>query len=161
MFGISEPDSEEKIGTHIRWENMPNDTRERYSKKRKGASGKKLAFGNMNSDDLITVFGKEICEKIDENCWSRSLLQFIEQDNNIKLAIVDGINNKTAVPLFVENGGKAIHLLKKNAEVDDITNSDELPYGEYSLVLDHKTVKDGIFKTLDNNLFFWIKYSGI
>lgn len=127
-------DEDKSSPTHICWENIFNDIREKYSRPRRGSGGIKPASGFMTAKEVMQVVENDIFRKIDENCWARSLYSMIKSDG-YDLAIIANASHPSEVTLGEEIGGKTVRLLKNPSKEKDAM--DDFPLGEYSFVLDN------------------------
>jgi hypothetical protein len=159
-YGTEESQSTD---THILWDNMPHEIRIKYGKKRKGSRVVKPVSGKMTAEKFTQIFDKEICRKIDNNCWARSLYNIINEEG-FDLAILTGVTCPNEVTTCVENNNKVIRLLRN---VDDLSEDNDnqldlLPLGEYSLVLHNEDfTPEKLWRTAYPIIINWFKLYNI
>ncbi len=147
-------DTDQDSVTHILWEDMFDQIREKYSRPRRGSGGNKPANGFMTAKEVMNVVENDIFRRIDANCWARSLYSMIHKDKS-DLNVVLNASYPNEVTLGVEFGAKVIRLLKDNGKHhDDPLN--EFSLGEYSLVIDNQNLTPlETYKKLKPHLLSW------
>jgi hypothetical protein len=132
-------DDDKNSSTHLSWENIFSEVREKYSRPRRGSGGYKPASGNMTAREVMQVIGTDIFRRLDNNCWARSLYSIIEQEG-YELSLISDARFPNEITLGTENNGKAIRLLRKVNEDnhDSEIALDNFPLGEYNVVLDNQ-----------------------
>lgn len=134
-------EDDKNTATHLSWDDLPPEIRERYSRPRRGSGGLKPASGFMTAKEVMHVFSNDICRRWDVNCWARGLYSAIKQDD-FELAVVTNATYPNEVTLGTEIGSKVIRLLKSHG--DHISEAEEalgqVPLGEFSLVIDNNNM---------------------
>jgi hypothetical protein len=132
-------DDDKNSQTHISWDDLPLEIREKYSRPRRGSGGNKPASGYMTAREVMQVFGTDMCRRIDNNCWARGLYSTIKNEE-YELAIVTDARFPNEVTLGTEDRAKVVRLQRK--VIEDAHDSehalDDFPLGEYSLVIDNQ-----------------------
>lgn len=123
--------------THISWEDLFDCVREKHSRPRRGSGGIKPASGSMTATEIMHVVENDIFRQIDPNCWARSLYAMIQSDG-YDLAIIQNAVHPNEVTLGTEINAKSVMLLRNFAK--EQTPIDDLPLGEYSLVIDNSNL---------------------
>lgn len=154
-------DDDKNSLTHISWDDMSVEIREKHSRPRRGSGGMKPASGYMTGREVMQIFGTDVCRKIDVNCWARGLYNIIKGEG-YQLALVGDARFPNEITLGTENGAKVVRLLRKvnDDQHESEIALDDFPLGEYSLVLDnakltmaetHKKFKPYLDQWLDNS----------
>lgn len=130
-------DDDRNSTTHISWEDLFDQIREKYSRPRRGTGGMKPASGFMTAKEVMDVMENDIFRRVDINCWARSLYSLIDKDG-YDLAIVTNAAYPNEVTLGVERGAKVVRLLRDIGKHPDEDPLEDFPLGEFSLVLDNK-----------------------
>jgi hypothetical protein len=134
-------DDDKNTSTHISWDDMSAEIREKYSRPRRGSGGLKPASGFMTAREVMQVFGTDVCRRIDPNCWARGLYSTIENEG-YELAIATDARFPNEVTMGTERDAKVIRLLRNF--VEDVHESekalDEFPLGEFTVVLDNQNL---------------------
>lgn len=134
-------DDDRNSVTHISWDDFFDQIREKYSRPRRGTGGNKPASGFMTAREVMDVVENEIFRRLDSNCWARSLYSLIQREGH-ELAIINDASRPNEVTMGSESGAKAIRLLRNVSKEND-TVLDELPLGEYDLVVDNQNMTMG------------------
>lgn len=121
--------------THIVWEDLFTEIREKYSRPRRGTGGTKPASGLLNSAELLGVLSGDILRRIDPNCIARALYKNIEEEE-CELSIINGGKNASEISLGTEIGCKAIRVIRSPLRSDTLDSLSNFPLGEFSLVID-------------------------
>lgn len=169
-FGLDEmqcygSDRDTSTSTHILWEDLMSDIRKKY--KRNYKNKKTLPTGLMTANEFLKIFHEDIMLKIDRNSIARNLFNTIENDN-ANVAIVNDCYSPSEVTMATEKGYKVIRLtkipkkIKKNKECFDDDYLNNLPQGEFTLVVDNQ--KLNIRETFDKikpKLVEWFNNYGV
>jgi hypothetical protein len=156
-------DDDKNSNTHLMWENISEEIREKYKKKKRGMGKTKMANGAMTAREVMQVFGTDICRRLDENCWARGTYSSINNDG-YELAIVTDGRFPNEITMGTEIGAKAIRFTRNVADDNHESEKalDNFPLGEFSLIIDnHDLSMLETHKILKNNLNQWFKYSEI
>lgn len=135
-------DDDKNSPTHIMWEDMPIEVREKHSRPRRGSGGMKPASGFMTAREVMQVFGTDICRKIDTNCWARGLYSIIKKDD-YKLSVVPDARFPNEITLGTESDAKVVRLLLDPYHDDHESECalDDFPLGEYTKIVDNQKIK--------------------
>jgi hypothetical protein len=141
--------------THISWEDVFEETRIKYSRKRRGTGEFKMASGFMTAREVLNIVENEIFRKIYKNSIAKALFSTIEKEK-YELAIVTNSSYPNEISIGSELGAKTIRLMDNPKEIKK-SDLDELPLGEYSFVLNNENLsfEEGakILKPLVNQWF--------
>ena len=127
--------------THIRWESMFQEIREKHERPRRGTGGIKPASGRMTARELMQVIGTDIFRQLDPNCWARATIDKIQQEG-YQLALVPDARFPCEITIGTEIGGKSIRL-DRNPYNDDHESEvalDDFPLGEFDLFVENSNV---------------------
>jgi hypothetical protein len=158
MYGT---DDDKNTQTHIDWESIPDDIRnkEEYCRPKRGDGKISPPSGKMTVREVMQIFGTDVCRKLDENCWSRSLFNQIKNDG-YDLSIVCDARFPNEITMGTEIGAKAVRLLRNPYDSKHLSETalDNTPYGEYSLVVDNSSISlTECNKTLRPHILGWFK----
>lgn len=132
-------DEEKNCLTHIVWESIPTPIRNKY--RIHGKRGRPpLPTGPMSGREVMQVFGTDICRAMDAHCWAR-LYNMIRREGH-QLAIVCDARFPNEVTIGAEHGAKVIRLLRDKLKDKHVSEHalDNMPHGEYSLVVDNENM---------------------
>ncbi|TXT66097.1 MAG: hypothetical protein BAJALOKI3v1_50097 [Promethearchaeota archaeon] len=136
-------DRDKNTNTHITWDRMPPDIRQKYKRPRRGTGEVLEASGYMSGREIMQVIGSDFFRKLDNSCWARGTYNTIFNDSN-KLICVSDARFPNEVTMGTERNAKVIRLLRNSSAKEDNhiseTALDDFPLGEYSLVIDNKNL---------------------
>jgi hypothetical protein len=141
--------------THLLWDDLPLEVREKYSRARRGTGGMKPAHGFMTSKEVLQVLDTDIFRRLDNSCWARALYSAIENEG-YELAIVLDPSHPSDITIGMENGAKTIRLTKNIH--DTVDNLSDFALGEYSLVIYNKDLaSQQTYNKLKTHLLDWFE----
>ncbi len=129
-------EKDQDTNTHIFWDDAFDQIRVRHAKPRRGTSELKPASGPMTAKEVMDMVEHDMFRAIDPNCWTRSLYSMIEKDN-YDLSVIMNLTKANEVAVGTEVGAKIIRFTKKSGK-EPMDELDDLPLGEYSLVLENQ-----------------------
>jgi len=153
-------DDEKNSKTHVCWEDIPFEIRDRYAKENKKTSKKIERHGSMSAREVMQILGTDVFRKMDQACWARATYNLIEKES-YELAIITDARFPNEITMGTEIGGKAIRLLRNPFPHDDHPSEialNSFSNAEYSLVVDNSDMlmKD-THKLVGEKLNIWLK----
>lgn len=160
VFGIDRrlcygSDDDKNTETTITWDDMRFILAPRVVSRLKNDN---MLKDNITIRQFLQLFGSDVCRRIKDDCWVKSCLDRIENEQS-KLAIICDCRFRNEVDLIKSAGGKVIHLKKTRANKDaHISENDLVEYGpeKFDAVIDNNdmTLQEKNYKVLDL-LYAW------
>lgn len=158
-------DDDKNSKTHVAWDDLPYEIREKYAKSNKKNAIATPRKGPMSGREVMQILGTDIFRKMDQTCWARALYNTIEKDGH-SLAIITDARFPNEVTMGTESGGKAIRLMRQPFE--DLHESEmalhpsNFPLAEYNYVLNNEdlSMKEA-HNTIKSTINTWFKDYGV
>jgi hypothetical protein len=150
-------DDDKNSPTHLLWEDLPLDIRQKNAKIKKSTGEERLPTGHMTGRNVMEVFGTDVCRRLDPNCWSRGSYAQIDNDGYDVSILQDG-RFPNEITMGSENGAKSIRLLKRidHSEAEAECALDHFPHGEFTKVVDNQNLTmQETHNLLKQNIFDW------